>query len=246
MATQKGLSNRLRSGVQRMLSTALHATMTDDYTFVFPQAHRVYTPWYEKSFLQRVEIAASRTLLSPDRLWMLARMVEQCGFLTGAMAECGSYKGGSARLIAEVLRDAGRGTELHVFDTFEGMPETAEVSRDSHSKGDFGDTGLEAVRKLLAPFPFVKIHPGFIPTTFEGLEETTFSFVHVDVDIYSTTHDCLRFFYPRLTRGGICLFDDYGFRIYARAEKQAVDEFFADKPEKPFVLPNGQAFVIKL
>ena len=40
------------------------------------------------------------------------------------------------------------------------------------------------------------------------------------------------------------IFDDYGFPA-CRGEKDAVDEFFADKPEKPITLPTGQALVIK-
>ncbi len=41
------------------------------------------------------------------------------------------------------------------------------------------------------------------------------------------------------------VFDDYGFPA-ARGEKEAVDEFFAGKPEYPLALPTGQAIVIKL
>ena len=41
------------------------------------------------------------------------------------------------------------------------------------------------------------------------------------------------------------LFDEYAFAA-AAGEKQAVDEFFADKPEIPIVLVTGQALVLKL
>jgi O-methyltransferase len=41
------------------------------------------------------------------------------------------------------------------------------------------------------------------------------------------------------------LFDDYGFWSCPGA-RQAVDEFFADKPEAPFALPTGQALVARL
>jgi hypothetical protein len=82
--------------------------------------------------------------------------------------------------------------------------------------------------------------------TFEGLPETTWSFVHIDVDIYCATLDSLAYFYPRTERAGVFLFDDYGYRIHERAEKRAVDEFFADKREKPIVLQTGQAFDLKV
>jgi hypothetical protein len=43
----------------------------------------------------------------------------------------------------------------------------------------------------------------------------------------------------------VLLFDEYAFPG-ARGEKDAVDEFFAGKVEKPVTLPTGQAFVLKL
>jgi hypothetical protein len=40
------------------------------------------------------------------------------------------------------------------------------------------------------------------------------------------------------------VFDDYGFPA-CRGEKDAVDEFFSTRSEKPICLPTGQAIVIK-
>jgi hypothetical protein len=41
------------------------------------------------------------------------------------------------------------------------------------------------------------------------------------------------------------LFDEYAFAP-SRGEKDAVDEFFDDKPESPITLPTGQAFILKV
>ena len=69
--------------------------------------------------------------------------------------------------------------------------------------------------------------------------------MHVDVDLYRPTLDACEYFYPRLVPGGVLLFDEYGFPA-ARGERDAVDEYFADKSESPIVLPTGQAIVLKL
>jgi hypothetical protein len=45
--------------------------------------------------------------------------------------------------------------------------------------------------------------------------------------------------------GWVLVFDEYGL-LPPRGEKDAVDEFFADKPESPSPLMTGQAIVIKL
>jgi O-methyltransferase len=75
-------------------------------------------------------------------------------------------------------------------------------------------------------------------------EQNHYAFAHLDVDLYQSTVDCCAYFYPRIVPGGIILFDDYAFAA-ARGEKDAVDAFFADKPECPITLPTGQDVVIK-
>ena len=49
-----------------------------------------------------------------------------------------------------------------------------------------------------------------------------------------------------MTRGGVMICDDYGFPFFKYSAKQAVDEFFSDKPETTISLRTGQCVVIKL
>ena len=49
----------------------------------------------------------------------------------------------------------------------------------------------------------------------------------LDVDNYEGTLECLKNFYPNVTRGGIIVFDEYALEKYG--ESDAVDEFFKDK-----------------
>ena len=85
---------------------------------------------------------------------------------------------------------------------------------------------------------------GLIPSRFPELDERSFSFVHIDVDLYQPTFDSIAFFYPRMIQGGLILCDDYGFTSCPGAKK-AIDEFMADKPECVVQLPTGQALILK-
>jgi len=174
---------------------------------------------------------------------MLRQFARQCLHVAGDYAECGVYKGGTAHLLADTVR--GSDKKLLLFDTFGGMPESAESDASGHRQGDFGDTSLESVTQYLAGFEGVQFYPGFIPATFEPFKDRRFAFVHVDVDLYSSVADCCEFFYDRLSPGGILVFDDYGFKMYREAARRAVEEFFTEKPNPPIVLPTGQAVVIK-
>ncbi len=144
------------------------------------------------------------------------------------------------RIFAELLPDR----PLHLFDTFEGMPET-DPDRDLHKHGDFADTSEASVRSYLSGFTNVNIVAGLIPDSLRVVSDRTFSFVHIDLDIYCAIKSACEFFYPRLVSGGTLLFDDYGFPSCPGA-RAAVEEFFADKPEIALVMPTAQYWVQKL
>jgi O-methyltransferase len=165
--------------------------------------------------------------------------------LPGDFAECGVWKGGTALLLARVLKDQND-KKLYLFDSFEGLPEVDREKDSWFQKGQYSAGSVTAVEDLLRDFQrIVNIRPGWIPETFKGLENRRYAFVHIDVDIYQSNLDCCKYFYPRMISGGMMFFDEYAFAA-AAGEKQAVDEFFANKPEIPIVLVTGQALVLKL
>jgi len=216
------------------------------YTRNYPYTFPTYAPWFEPAFLARYEPVRGRTLVTEDRCYTLEALGRHAAALDGAFAECGTYRGGTAYLLAAMLRDAGAGDRpLHLFDTFAGFPDSAVFERDSLRPGEWSDTSVREVASLLAPFPNVRIHPGEIPGTFAHVRDERFAFVHVDVDLYPSTRDCCAFFYERLVSGGVLVCDDYGFADFRLAAKAAVDEFFAGKPEVPLALHTGQCLVIK-
>ena len=97
---------------------------------------------------------------------------------------------------------------------------------------------------FLADCPNVRFFPGLFRDTLNAVQAERFALVHVDCDLYGSVAECCAFYYPRLSSGGFIVFDDYGFRSCPGA-KQAVDEFFQDKPETSVCLPTGQCLLIK-
>jgi O-methyltransferase len=195
----------------------------------------------DDAFSRIFETVNDHTLVDRARCFMLYQCMQQTASIPGAVAEVGVYRGGTARLIAEVM---GPGKALHLFDTFSGMPATTD-DKDFHIAGDFADTSLQQVTRYLGGYPQVRLHPGFFPDTAAPVAAETFSMVHVDVDIYRSVLDCCSFFYPRTLRGGCLVFDDYGL-VTCPGAKSAVDEFFVSRPEHPIYLPTGQCLVLKL
>ncbi|GBD56343.1 TylF/MycF/NovP-related O-methyltransferase [Gluconobacter wancherniae] len=190
--------------------------------------------------VRRVRDCARRghSLLSSDEAFTLHEIAHAQSVLCGSFAEFGVYRGASAALICAV-----KGTrELHLFDTFEGLPSGCE-SQDGRvfQKGQFSGT-LKYVREVLNGETGVFYHKGFFPDTTAGLEDLRFSFVHLDVDLHDATLAGLEFFYPRMVSGGIILTHDYSI---IPGVKRAFETFFSQRPERIIELPTTQAMIIR-
>ena len=176
------------------------------------------------------------------RCFMLYQFLKQISNLDGDVAEVGVHKGRTAKVIALTSEEFNK--NVYLFDTFTGMPEVDSEKDNYYRKGAFSDTSVTDVQEFLLDCKNVTIYPGFFPDTAKPISEKTFSFVHVDVDIYRSVLDCCQFFYPRMISKGIIIFDDPGFSDCSGA-KIAVDEFFANKDELPIHIATSQVLVIK-
>lgn len=181
------------------------------------------------------------TLVDKERLYILYQLAKNYLNAEGDVVEVGVYKGGSARLLSKTFEPSDK--TVHLFDTFAGMPKT-DPQKDHHKELDFNDTSLDHVKRILHDCKNVRIYQGVFPYTASSIRESGFCLAHINVDIYRSVLDCCDFLYPRMHKGGIMIFDDYGWESTPGA-KIAVDEFFSNRNEKPIYLPTGQSLIIK-
>ena len=157
--------------------------------------------------------------------------------IEGAIAEVGVFKGGSALLISAAKADR----ELHLFDTFEGLPPVSADYDPDFREGTFKGS-LEEVRAVLSGVRNIQFHKGLFPDSAAGLEHLRFSFVHIDVDLYESTRGCLEWFYPRMTPGAMLISHDF---VDTEGVRKAFREFFANKPEILIELTGTQAAFVR-
>jgi hypothetical protein len=177
----------------------------------------------------------------PFEAYNLYSIVKSLNTLEGEIAEVGVYQGGSSKIICEIKGDK----KLHLFDTFQGLPDVTEkdncFGHQIWKKNLCADTSLQTVKKYLSEYDNVYFYQGEFPDTSGPVKDTKFSFVHLDVDLYKSTKDCLTFFYPRLISGGIILTHDY----HSEGVKTAFSEFFSEKNVSIIELTSPQCMIIK-
>lgn len=171
-----------------------------------------------------------RTMLARKRLWTLWQCVGNVAPLEGAAAEVGAYQGGSAYFIAaSFAARLGGEVPLEVVDTFSGHPSDKLTDHDSPIHSDptkFVSTSYESVVDYLSQFEQVTVHKGDFASVAPQLPDRSYRLVHVDVDLYLPTLECLRYFGPRLVRGGIVVLDDYG-KPSCPGIRRAAEEYLA-------------------
>lgn len=180
------------------------------------------------------------TIVSRENLQVLEQLVRQAAQLPrGEFWECGVYQGGTASIIQQLVPTR----TLRLFDSFEGLPRESEWD-NQHKQGDFNDVDLTRLQQYFQDKPLVHIHRGWIPQTFQGLEQCEIAFCHVDTDLYEGYLQILNWVWPRMVPGGIVKFDDYHAPSCLGA-RRAVDEWCQQHSvELLHSLPHG-AWIVK-
>lgn len=206
--------------------------------------------------LKRIGIATPHRR---EEFYTLDRLLREMPEVRGSIIECGVYRGATLLGMAHILNARGISAKFFGLDSFEGFPEPDP--RDARGDGTLhpnvragflGDTSYDALIERIRQLGWddrIRILKGFFETTLPQLAHERFSLAHLDCDLYTAYKECLEFLYPRMLRGGIIVFDDYRIpaNVYPGADR-AVDEFFADKPEKPerFDDPRGQRSFVRI
>ena len=163
--------------------------------------------------------------------------------VAGEIVECGVFKGVSlSRLIKfRALFENAFSKKIIGFDTFGEFPE-ARYADDIGKRAQFvreagsRSIGLEEFISLLKKLDLYQnielIEGDILKTVPEYTAKNPhlkISLLHIDVDLHEATDVCLKELYPRVSKGGIVILDDYG--AFAGANK-AIDDFFAGKKMK--------------
>ncbi len=164
----------------------------------------------------------AHTMVGVKRLRNLATLTQKVidDDIPGDFIETGVWRGGCCILMRGILAANNRhDRKVYVADSFEGLPVPTEgVEAD---KGDEHHTFMQlqvTQEEVAANFEryglldeTVVFLKGWFKDTLPALEpRARFALLRLDGDMYESTMDGLSALYPKLSRGGYVIIDDYG------------------------------------
>lgn len=206
-----------------------------------------YRPFdVETDFLAVWRVVRGNTLVDRIRLHELWHLVAQAFKVPGDVLEVGSWRGGSAGVIARRALDFDATRVVFVADTFSGVVKAGD-NDPYYRGGEHANTSVETVQQLFDRLEVnnTVILQGMFPEdTAARIADRRFALCHIDVDVYQSASDVFDWIWPRLSRGGVVVFDDYGF-----LGCEGVTRLVHELRQRPDLValgnPNGHAVLVK-
>ena len=213
-ALGKRLLARLGLDVRRLPAPAIReAARRAGLPCELVRPNATYAPWRaDREFTATFEVVRDYTLVDEYRLYELWTLVRQTAHLPGDILEVGVWRGGSGTLMAKSAQLSGSASRVFLCDTFSGVVKAS--ARDStYRGGEHADASRSVVEGLVRALGIehVRILQGVFPEeTASALGDAAVRLCHIDVDVYESTRDVLRWVWDRLPVGGVVVCDDYG------------------------------------
>lgn len=207
-----------------------------------------YLPWNEdETFMETYQTIQEHTLVDRYRCFELWSLVEQASKIKGSLIEIGVWRGGTGALIARKANLCGTSDPVYLCDTFTGVVK-ASGKDSTYEGGEHSDTSLQTVQSLLDGYRLdnVRILEGIFPDeTLRFVEQESFRFCHIDVDVYQSAKEIVEWIWPKLSIGGMIVYDDYGF-IDCDGITEHVEEQRSSSDRLLMYNLNGHAVIVKI
>jgi O-methyltransferase len=153
--------------------------------------------------------------------------------IEGDLIEAGVWRGGATILMRGILKALDiTDRNVWVADSFCGFPTSEdckyEIDKKSHlHQVQAMNISVDSVKHAFSKYydlldDQVKFLEGFFKDTLPVAPIEKLAVLRIDGDLYESTMDCLVNLYPKLSKGGYCIIDDYN--SYENC-KNAVDDF---------------------
>lgn len=173
--------------------------------------------------------------------------------LDGDFVECGVHTGilsGAVMTWLDFAKQTNR--RFFLFDTWAGIPEE-QISEEEkrigvgqmNRKYQNGDMLHANVIRKFSRWPNAVVVRGRVPESLEAMRtRERVAYASIDLNVAEAEMAAADFLWPRMTRGGYMLLDDYGWAPHIN-QKRAWDSWAQKNGAMILMLPTGQALIQK-
>ncbi|MDA9609053.1 class I SAM-dependent methyltransferase [Candidatus Pelagibacter sp.] len=254
---KKKVASQKKIKLLRIFKNIIEKILTFSLLFLFGARNKIYgviiseafyLPWKDNAeFLRIYKKIKDYSMLDITRQFNIYLAVINSLKINGNVCEIGVWKGGTSFLIASILKKRNSNKKILAIDTFEGVIKATK--RDLYYSGSehaYKNKAFLENFKKKNKLNNLKIIQCKFPESFGPYKNNLkmISFSHIDVDTYKSLKETFEFVWPRLVKGGMVIFDDYGFH-----QTSATRNFILHKSKLKnctFIsYTNGQAAFIK-
>jgi len=201
----------------------------------------------DRQFAKIYNACRKYTMTSLERIYALYQAVVylEKNKIEGDIVECGVWRGGSMMVVAKTLRLLkSNKRKLILYDTYKGMSKPGKEDKrltrsdnllkrwrknevNGYNKWTYTPLSEVKTNMQSTGYPSKKIVyvQGKVEDTIPGIFiPKKIALLRLDTDWYKSTFHELKSLYPRLSKNGVLILDDYG--EFSGAQK-AVDEYFS-------------------
>jgi hypothetical protein len=172
----------------------------------------------------------------------------------GDFVECGVNAGFVSSAIMHSLDWQNVARKFYLIDTFSGPVLSQyspaeidrgriEVAKTALAAGAYV-TDLERVRANFSEWPNAIVVQGAVPEVLHTIDFGGVAFLHLDMNCALPERAALEFFWPRLSAGGVVLFDDYTYFGH-NSQTEEIDSAARNLGIRILALPTGQGLIVK-
>lgn len=202
-------------------------------------------PDFTKAYNMALRTCAEIPIFIKWRINTLLWAASQAIRLNGDFVECGVDRAFMSTAVMKYtnFKDI-KNKKFYLFDTYCGLVDDLVTKNDKCGyKNQYTDC-YDFVMQVFKKHSNVVVVKGAVPDSLSNVVIDRVAYLHLDMNCAEPERAALEFFWPRIVKGGIVVFDDYGFSGHTE-QKKVADTFSNSHGLKVLYLPTGQGILIK-
>lgn len=180
------------------------------------------------------------------RIHVIIGMANYAMFLKGDFVDLGVHEGVYAYALKKYFGKNPANKTYYLLDSYEGLDPKISDEIEIRTHGDtYAKDVSGRIKRINQKFPKSEnycVIKGYLPKTLDYVKSNKICYLSLDLNSAQAENLSLRKIWPKLIKGAVIIFDDYG----RRPKQRKVADIFAKETKNLIItLPTGQGIMFK-